>query len=141
MEEKKRGGKRLGAGRKSAQSKKKQISIYVEGSKILKFGSEEKMKEAIYEFINKFGDKNIVDSNQLTGNYEAPKINHNSPAMWLEQKPKIDQYAAYQTEISEANSVGEIKNILQEIKKETIPDWQKRKLEQFAIDKSKTFDF
>jgi len=44
-------------------------------------------------------------------------------------------------EISEANSVLEIENIVREIKKDTIPDWQKNKLEKIAIEKSKTFDF
>ena len=76
--------------------------------------------------------------------YDVPKrdrITHDEYNPWQEAKPKIDQYAAYQTEISEANSVLEIENIVREIKKDTIPDWQKNKLEKIAIEKSKTFDF
>jgi hypothetical protein len=76
--------------------------------------------------------------------YDSPKIDkgiYNETSIWQEPKPKIDQYAAYQTEISEANSVLEIENIVREIKKDAIPDWQKNKLEKIAVEKSKTFDF
>ena len=56
MENKKQiGGKRRGAGRKPVLSKKKQISLYVEGAKVVKFGSEEKMKAHLYDIIDKFG--------------------------------------------------------------------------------------
>lgn len=57
------GGKRRGAGRKPILHKKKQVSLYVEGSKIVKFGSEDKMKEHLYEVIDKFG---------VATNYENP---------------------------------------------------------------------
>lgn len=146
MEEKKQGGKRRGAGRKPVQSKKKQISLYVEGNKILKFGSEEKLKDDIYNFINKYGDKSFIEIDRelnkpILYNSQVDKPIHDEPSIWQEAKPNIDQYAAYQTEISHANSVLEIENIVREIKKDTIPDWQKNKLEKIAIEKSKTFDF
>lgn len=64
MEQKKQlGGKRKGAGRKPVLSKKKQISLYVEGAKIIKFGGEEKMKEHLYLVIDKYG---------IEPNYENP---------------------------------------------------------------------
>lgn len=148
MEEKKQGGKRRGAGRKPVQSKKKQISLYVEGGKIFKFGNEEKMKTYLYSLIDEFGQmgkiSEKIDYSKTPIFYDAPKVDkpiHDEPPIWQEAKPKIDQYAAYQTEISEANSVLEIENIVREIKKDTIPDWQKNKLEKIAIEKSKTFDF
>lgn len=57
MEQKsKQGGVRKGAGRKPVLSKKKQVSLYVEGGKILNFGSEDKMKSALYLFIDKYVD-------------------------------------------------------------------------------------
>ena len=149
MEEKKQGGKRRGAGRKPVQSKKKQISLYVEGGKILRFGNEEKLKEKVYGFIDSFGENeglnseiNYTPNSQAAYNgVKASIITYDEIALWQEPKTKIDQYAAYQTEISEANSVLEIENIVKEIKKDTIPDWQKNKLEKIAIEKSKTFDF
>jgi hypothetical protein len=149
MEEKKQGGKRRGAGRKPVQNKKVQISLYVEGGKIFKFGNEEKMKTYLYSVIDEFGQmgklpEKIDYSKAPILLYDAPKINritNDETALWQEPKPKIDQYAAYQTEISTANSVLEIENIVREIKKDTIPDWQKNKLEKIAIEKSKTFDF
>lgn len=55
MEEKKQGGKRRGAGRKPILHKKKQISLYVEGSKILKFGNVEKYKEFLYRQTDEYG--------------------------------------------------------------------------------------
>jgi hypothetical protein len=107
------------------------------------------MKTYLYSVIDEFGQmgklpEKIDYSKAPILLYDAPKINritNDETALWQEPKPKIDQYAAYQTEISTANSVLEIENIVREIKKDTIPDWQKNKLEKIAIEKSKTFDF
>lgn len=143
MENKKQlGGKRRGAGRKPVLSKKKQISLYVEGSKILKFGSEEKMKDNLYAHIDNFGERDIVYSVPIPASFDGKKIDkitHDEPAMWAE--PKVDQYTAYQKEISECNSIVEVEDLVKLIKLDTIPDWQKKKLEQLAVEKSKTFDF
>lgn len=145
MEEKKQGGKRRGAGRKPVQNKKKQISLYVEGGKILKFGNEEKMKTHLYNLIDEFGQmgkfpekadyvKPII--------FDAPRIDkliHDEPPMF--PQPNISQYDAYYNEIMGANSVVEIEIVVRAIKNDNIPDWQKNKLEKMAIERSKTFDF
>jgi hypothetical protein len=61
-----KGGKRNNAGRKRTSNPKKAIVIYVDRSNILKFGSEEKVKEKVYGFINSFGSeieiKNTIDT-------------------------------------------------------------------------------
>ena len=61
-----KGGKRNNAGRKRASNPKKAIVLYVDRSNILKFGSEEKVKEKVYGFINSFGSeievKNTIDT-------------------------------------------------------------------------------
>lgn len=149
MEEKKQlGGKRRGAGRKPVQNKKVQISLYVEGGKIFKFGNEEKMKTYLYSLIDEFGQMGKFPEKvdyAKTPNpvfYDAPKVDnpiHDEPPMF--SQPKVSQYDAYYIEIMECNSVGEIEAVVREIKKNTIPDWQKNKLEKIAIEKSKTFDF
>lgn len=89
-----RGGKRKGAGRKPVLSKKKQISLYVEGSKILKFGNEEKYKDFLYRKTDEFGNEELnTEINYLPTSptaYDAAKVSrvtHDEPAMWQEAKP------------------------------------------------------
>jgi hypothetical protein len=146
MEEKKQGGKRKGAGRKPVLHKKKQISLYVEGGKILKFGNVEKYKEFLYKKTDEYGNDNLNTeinySPTSPSAYDGKKMDNitfDEPAMF--QQPKINQYDAYHGEIVNARSVDEIMRIVRVIKDDNIPDWQKIKLEKMAIAKSKTFDF
>lgn len=92
-----RGGKRKGAGRKPVLSKKKQVSLYVEGKKIIKFGDEEKLKEKVYGFIDGYGKGEILESEIK---YTAPtsdtydcekldKITHDEPNQWQEPNPQV----------------------------------------------------
>lgn len=55
MEENKRGGKRIGSGRKPITNPKVQVTLYVEKNKIWVFGNVDKMKTEIYGFISNFG--------------------------------------------------------------------------------------
>jgi len=91
MENKKQvGGKRRGAGRKPILSKKKQVSLYVEGAKIIKFGNEEKMKESLYEFIDGFGNKKIVYTQPTPESFDGKRVDkftHDEPSQWAEPKP------------------------------------------------------
>lgn len=80
MEQKKQlGGKRRGAGRKPVLSKKKQFSFYVEGSQVIRFGSEEKFKKAVTDFIYGFGKEvnyeNPVSELNSLPNYSVQNIN------------------------------------------------------------------
>lgn len=98
MEEKKQGGKRRGAGRKPVLNKKKQISLYVEGHKVVRFGSEDKMKAHLYTIIDEFGQAgnvgsmSIQDLTQPTG--QIKPITDTKPqsnvvmSVW-EEKPKL----------------------------------------------------
>lgn len=73
---------------------------------------------------------------------EIPTTGRNiNPPIEIPKAPKVDQYTAYQKEIETAKSASEIEAIVRELKKDTLPDWQKKKLEQFGIEISKTFDF
>lgn len=54
-ENKKRGGKRQGAGRKKVTDPKIPVTIYVEKSAIEGFGSEEQFKEYLGDFISNKG--------------------------------------------------------------------------------------
>lgn len=53
MEEKKKGGKRPGAGRKKSTNPSEPFTFYVKRNNILKFGSPEKFKKKVEEFIEK----------------------------------------------------------------------------------------
>lgn len=147
MEEKKQGGKRKGAGRKPILHKKKQVSLYVEGGKILKFGNVEKYKEFLYKKTDEYGNDNLntginysPTSPSAYDGKKTDKITFDEPAMF--QQPKVNQFAAYGKEISEAVSIGQIEAICESIKYDTeLADWQKKRLTDTAIAKSKTFDF
>ena len=97
MEEKLHGGKRLGAGRKPATNKKKQVTLYVEAKLIFPFGTEEKMKAKLYEFIREHG--NVVVGAAPQKQYDAPKLpdnfTHDEPLSFA----KLNQQATTQAQI------------------------------------------
>lgn len=91
------GGKRKGAGRKPVLSKKKQVSLYVEGSKILKFGNGENMKAHLYTVIDNFGEepelaeiKYLPTSPASYDGKKMEKVTHDEPAMWQESKSQTE---------------------------------------------------
>ncbi len=102
MEEKKKGGKRRGAGRKSLLNKKEQVSIYVEKNKILMFGNLDKMKLSLYDYIDKhlgFGEERNGEPQAISDTTKrllepthlfVPKNEHititRSPEQWHELK-------------------------------------------------------
>jgi len=51
MEEKKKGGKRPGAGRRRLDDPKEQIALYVHQTAISRFGGKDGLKNALYGFI------------------------------------------------------------------------------------------
>lgn len=73
--EQKRGGKRVGAGRKPSGVEKKTISLYVAKGSIYKFGSEDKMKEKIYDFISGYGVQDLTKPTNEIRPFEQPKSN------------------------------------------------------------------
>lgn len=98
----------------------------------------ERPQQIIDFFLDEFYWKHKIGVNVA----ELPTTGrHINPPIEPPQPPKIDQYAAYQKEIESAKSASEIATIVRELKKDTLPDWQKKKLEQFGIELSKTFDF
>lgn len=89
--EKKIGGKRKGAGRKPVLNKKKQISLYVEGGKVLKFGNEEKMKQHLYKLIDEYG--NVPFSEKV---YDAPS---SQTKIGLDELPMFTQPKSETTKV------------------------------------------
>jgi hypothetical protein len=115
MNENKKGGKRLGAGRKPIGEKKRAIFLYVENSATYKFGSEEKMKKSLYDFIKEFNSPQIKDLNKPTNEIkpqEPPTANY---AVNISTQPTIqilNQEQAYIQELKDAKTVSEIKRII-----------------------------
>lgn len=91
MEEKKKGGKRLGAGRKPVLHKKKQVSLYIEPVKFLPFGSEDKMKQHLYSFIDSFSkeEPKIEYSKATPESYNGKKVELTNDEQLIFSKPKI----------------------------------------------------
>ena len=79
--ETKRGGKRIGAGRKPIAEKKVAITIYVKGSTILNIGSIETTKEYIYGNLENYSENASVDLNRSI-----------SPLISYSKSERVDQW-------------------------------------------------
>ena len=148
MEEKNsKGGKRKGAGRKPVLSKKKQISLYVEGAKILKFGNEEKMKDKLYDFINKFGEQEIVYVTPTPSSYDGTKtdkIKHDESAQYVEPKftitglpPKLSDFDKLMDELNACSTIPQLEAVMKKVKSGIMLPREKLILEAHAKEISK----
>lgn len=143
MEEKKQGGKRRGAGRKPVLHKKKQISLYVEGSKIAKFGNEEKMKEHLYGVIDKFGVEpnyeNPISELKDFPSYSVPEmrtqVEVKSPITGL--PPKLSLYDNFMQELAKATTIPQVEEIMRRAKGEAMFPKERTALEFYAKEVSK----
>lgn len=115
MELKKHGGKRRGAGRKSVIDKKQQVVLYVPGKDVLKFGSPDKLKDRLKDFIDSFENVGKIEFTKTTDasfdskrihpvndeplQFEKPKIAiKRTPAHWVELRRECenaDDYASW----------------------------------------------
>ncbi|MES2382331.1 MAG: hypothetical protein V4538_14895 [Bacteroidota bacterium] len=118
---KQKGGKRLGAGRKPVLSKKKQISLYVEGSKILKFGNDEKMKKYLYKVIETFGNSPIDYKPPTEANFHGKMVSMEVvDKMDVEQQkssitglpPKLSDFDKFSEELRSAKSRHDVDAIM-----------------------------
>ena len=153
-EKKKQGGKRRGSGRKPVLSKKKQISLYVEGNKVIKFGSEEKMKEHLYGIIDKFGVQpnyeNPISELKDLPNYSVhdikPKEAIVAPVsesdVKMPPKPQSEFIASvndFEKRLRGIKSGSEGEAIMREVKVALMPFTQKQYLERIAKEVSSNF--
>lgn len=144
MEEKKKGGKRMGAGRKPTSNPKITIPLYVERSNVLKFGSPEKLKEKIYGFIVEYRDENLeskIDYKATTKeSYDAPK---SSFALQDEagQMPSVfdDQVSNFRKRLKGCKDSKQINSVLTEIKASTLAFFTKQNLTNYANEIGKDF--
>jgi len=140
MENKKQiGGKRRGAGRKPVLSKKKQISLYVEGIKILKFGSEEKLKDKLYDFIN--GE--LIEYKEATpDSYDGKKIDkitYDEPKQYQEPTstitglpPKVSLFSEFMAELDNCKTFDEVEKVMKKAKGEAFLPRDRMSLENRA---------
>lgn len=104
MEVNNKGGKRNGAGRKKALDPKKTIILYIEQSKIWKFGNEEKYKAAVMLFTNEYEPHKAATMSR------QPSLQSNSP---------FDQLSAYKSEITATTSELQLQSLMNVIKADT----------------------
>jgi hypothetical protein len=153
MEQNKRGGKRLGAGRKPIGDKKKPITLYVENNKIYPFGGEEQMKGKLYEFISGFGKEvetvhfpdtsamfqDLTKPNVEIKPVEQPKTNYE---VKIEPKPittVMGSYDAFKAKILATQTIKGVEMVMREVKASLMFPKEKLSLEQIAKDHSKDF--
>lgn len=145
MENKKQiGGKRRGAGRKPVLSKKKQISLYVEGAKILKFGSEEKLKDKLYNFINGELIEYKEPAPDAYDGKKIDKISYDEPKQYQEPEsqitglpPKLSLFSDFMAELGKANTIPQVEEIMKRAKGEVFTPRDKMILEAKAKEVSK----
>ncbi len=140
-------GKKRGAKKKPALSKKTQVSLYVEGSKILKFGNEEKMKTHLYTIIDNFGDKEIFFATPTPDAYDGKKmdkITHDEPAQWQEPKstitglpPKISDFDNLMDELNACSTIPQVEAVMKKVKSGLLLPREKIILEAHAKEISK----
>lgn len=137
MEERKQGGKRLGAGRKPILNKKKTVTLYVEQNKILPFGGEEKMKGELYGFITNYGAATsmLQDLTKPTNDlkpHEQPKTNYEVKMPPKPETVPIGNSAALQAKILATTIMGDLEAVMREVKNSLLPGGVKRQLEELA---------
>lgn len=144
MEEKKKGGKRTGAGRKPTSNPKITVPLYVERSNILKFGSPEKMRDKIYGFIVGYGDENL----ETKIDYKAPtKESYDAPRNSFALQDEVGQWPSetdnkvhdFKKRLKGCKDGKEIEAILQELKLTTLPFFTKQGITNYANELGKDF--
>ena len=137
-EKKKQGGKRRGAGRKPVMSKKKQYSFYIEGSMVLQFGSEDKFKKAVTDFI--YGDGVEKDySNPISELKDLPNYSVHDIKQTVEVKstitglpPKLSPFNDLMAELDKCETYGAVENVMKKAKGEAFIMRDKMALESKA---------
>ena len=119
MENKKQiGGKRRGAGRKPVLSKKKQISLYVEGAKVVKFGN----------------DENPVSELKNMQNYSVhsiqPQAEVKSSITGL--PPKVSLFSEFMAELDNCKTFDEVEKVMKKAKGEAFLPRDRMSLENRA---------
>lgn len=139
MENKKQiGGKRRGAGRKPVLSKKKQISLYVEGAKVVKFGSEEKMKVRLYDIIDKFGvEPNYENPASELKNLPSYSVHSIQPQAEVKSSitglpPKVSLFSEFMAELDNCKTFDEVEKVMKKAKGEAFLPRDRMSLENRA---------
>lgn len=132
-----KGGKRLGAGRKPVTERKQQVSLYIQPKKFIKFGSEAKMKEKLYEYIDNFGEgvlpvgqPKVYDDLLVNKNYfsDEPK----QPAE--PNKKELSNFESWKKEISGCDESYELEKLVSLMEKDKDLLWnEKNELKRFCL--------
>lgn len=148
-----KGGKRIGAGRKPiGHDKKRQITLYVPEKSIWPFGTEEKLKESVYAFIEAkrspvmsqegvSAQISIQDLTKPTGilkPFEQPKTNYQIDTTPLPVTPITTRFEAYKAEILKSSIVPEVEAILKKAKADILTNKERQILEGIAKEHSKS---
>lgn len=144
-----KGGFRKGAGRKTIDNPKKQVTLYVEKNLFYGFGNEEKMKKELYNFIK---EKNGVgEPNYLIQDFTKPTNEikpHEQPKNYFEvnippkqEMPILVEFEALKAEILETQNLGQLKSVMTKVKTTLLTFYQKRDLEAIAKQHSENKGF
>jgi len=155
MEQNKRGGKRVGAGRKSlpVSEKKTVLTLYPTNADLYKFGSKEKMCGEILKFISGYGKpvetvhfpdtsgafQDLTKSNVEIKPVEQPKTNYEVKMPPKPETLPIGDYEGFRKRILATDQRKPLEEIMREVKSALLNGRQKMELEQIAKEHSKDF--
>ncbi|MEO7044701.1 MAG: hypothetical protein ABI091_05290 [Ferruginibacter sp.] len=127
----KKGGKRLGAGRKPFGKKKDPITAYVEKEVILEFGDKDKARDFIYvAFENRDKIKECLSlkeydvpktepvAHEETNQRQEPKANYFAPES--KQPAIISKRQQYSIDLNECRNYEDIKKVMLRAKADTM---------------------
>jgi len=142
----KRGGQRVGAGRKPIAEKKVPITVYVKGGKVLEFGSIEKTKEGIYDYLenapNNEPTNELIDLTKPTNvvkPFEQPKSNYFINTEIKKEDIILSEFESFKVEILKTETIQEVEAVMKRVKGALMFAKQKINLEQIAKEHSKPF--
>src|SRR5580765_5505709 len=112
--EQKRGGKRLGSGRKQlpVTQKRTVLNVYPTNAELYKFGDKDKMKSEVLKFIANYGLQDLSKPTNEIKPFEQPKSNYVANVPPKQEPPAISQFEGLKEIIKATTSKGELEILM-----------------------------
>lgn len=129
-----KGGKRMGAGRKSFLQKKEPITVYVEKNLIIKVGTRDDARTFMYNSLKDYGEVSNtsieIETQKVNTVIDEPKGNYFAPAPI---QPIVTQFQSFVIEINDCVNNEQLEKTMTYVRKDkSITDKQLLQLEILA---------
>ena len=135
--EQKRGGKRLGSGRKQlpVTQKRTVLNVYPTNAELYKFGDKDKMKSEVLKFIANYGLQDLSKPTNEIKPYEQPKTDYQAVVQLINKSP----YDQLKDLIKSTTTKNELEDVVKIIKGTPMHIKERFALEAFAKEHSIEF--